>query len=76
MAAADFWNNRERAQEVVVQLKGLKALIKPLEEAVKLADDLAALVEMADEDDDLAAEVPAAIERLEKLLDDLESSPC
>ncbi len=72
MGAADFWNNRERAQEVVAELKSLKALTKPLEEAVTLGDDLAALVEMAVEDDDLAAEVPAATLRLEKILDQLD----
>ena len=72
MAGADFWNNRERAQEVVAELKALKAITKPLEEVVKLGDDLAALVEMAVEDEDLAAEVPAAAERLEKLLDEAE----
>ena len=72
MGAADFWNNRERAQEFVAELKGLKALIRPLDEAVKLADDLAAMIEMADEDEGLAAEVPGAAERLEAILDDLE----
>ncbi len=72
MAAEGFWNNRERAQELVVELKGLKAVIRPLEETVKLADDLAALVEMAAEDQDLAAEVPPATERLEKTLDELD----
>ncbi len=72
MAGADFWNNRERAQEVVAELKSLKAITRPLEEVVKLGDDLAALVEMAVEDEDLAAEVPAAAERLEKLLDEAE----
>ncbi len=53
MAAPDFWNNQEKAREVVAELKGLKAVLKPLEEAIKAADDLAALVEMAQEDDEL-----------------------
>ncbi len=72
MGEPDFWNSRERAQEVVVELKGLRALTKPLEEVVKLASDLPALIEMAAEDEDLAAEVPAATQRLEKMLDALE----
>ena len=37
MAAPDFWNNQERAREVVAELKGLKAVLKPLEEVVKAA---------------------------------------
>ena len=59
-------------QESVVELKGLKALIRPLDEAIKLADDLAVAIEMADEDESLAGKVPAATERLEAILDDLE----
>jgi peptide chain release factor 2 len=72
MGQGDFWNNREKAQEVVLRLKGLKAVMKPLEEAVKAGGDLEAMVEMAQEDDSMAAEVPAELDRLEKMLDDLE----
>jgi peptide chain release factor 2 len=73
MAAPDFWNNQEKAQAVVAELKAVKALVKPLDEAVQLAGDLHALVEMAQEDDELAAEVPEHVERLEQLLEDLET---
>jgi peptide chain release factor 2 len=73
MAAADFWNNQEKAREIVAALKGLKAVLRPLVEAVKAADDLAALVEMAQEDEDLAAEVPGDLQRVEPLLDALET---
>lgn len=73
MAAPDFWGNQERAREVVGQLKSVKAVLKPLEEVLKAADNLATLVEMAQEDDDLAAEVPAELDRLEALLDDMET---
>jgi peptide chain release factor 2 len=48
------------------------AVTKPLEEALKAAADLAALIEMAEEDEGLAAEVPAELERQERLLDELE----
>ena len=33
MAAPDFWDNQERAQAVVAELKGIRAILKPLEEA-------------------------------------------
>jgi len=72
MAQPDFWSRPEAAQETIARLKGVNALLKPLEELVKAGDDLATMVEMADEDDSFAAEVPREIERLEKLLDDLE----
>ena len=73
MGRDGFWNNREKAQEVVGRLKGLTSIVKPLEDAVRAMDDLAAMIEMAEEDEGLAAEVPGEIERLEKVLDDLET---
>jgi peptide chain release factor 2 len=72
MGQADFWSRREEAQEVVGRLKGLKAIVKPIDEGLRAAADLAALVEMAAEDEGLAGEVPAELERFEKMLDDLE----
>ena len=73
MGQGDFWNYREKAQEVVGRLKGLKSIVKPLEDAIRAMDDLAAMIEMAEEDEGMAAEVPGEIERLEKALDDLET---
>jgi peptide chain release factor 2 len=73
MAAADFWNNQEKAKEVVAELKGLRAVLKPMEEAVRAGEDLAALVEMAQEDEGLAAEVPAELDRLGQIVADLET---
>lgn len=73
MAAADFWNNQEKARETVAELKALKAVLRPLDDVAKKGADLAALVEMAEEDEDLAAEVPGELERLEQTLDALET---
>lgn len=72
MSAPDFWGNQEKAQEVVAELKGLKAVLKPLEELARGADDLGAMIEMADEDESFAAEVPPQVAALEKTLGDLE----
>jgi peptide chain release factor 2 len=72
MAAADFWSNQEKAQEVVGRLKSLKSLLKPLAQLIRAADDLATMIEMAEEDESFGAEVPGELERLEVLLDDLE----
>jgi peptide chain release factor 2 len=73
MAAPDFWNNQEKAREVVGELKGLKAVLKPLDEAIAAADDLATLVEMAQEDDELATEVPGELASLEQRVEVLET---
>lgn len=73
MGAPDFWGNQERAREVVAELKSVKAILKPLEEVVRAGDNLAALVEMAQEDEDLAKEVPVELERLQQSLDVMET---
>ena len=59
MAAPGFWNDQQRAQQLVGQLKSLKAILKPLDEAAVACDDLLAMIEMAEEDEGFAAEVPA-----------------
>jgi peptide chain release factor 2 len=72
MASPNFWGNQEKAREVVGQLKGLKAILKPLEEGIKASEDLDALVEMAQEDPVLESEVPGELQRVEKIVADLE----
>jgi peptide chain release factor 2 len=57
----------------VAQLKTLKAVLKPAEELFKAADDLSALMEMAGEDEGLAAEVPGELKRVESALETLET---
>jgi peptide chain release factor 2 len=71
MSGRDFWSNPEAARPIVAELKSLKAILKPLDEAAKGSEDLAAMMEMAEEDASFAAEVPGEIERLERLLEEL-----
>jgi len=73
MARPDFWNRPEQAQAVVSELKGLKTVLKPMEALARQAEDLQALLEMAQEDAELAAEVPPTLEHLEAQLKDLET---
>jgi peptide chain release factor 2 len=72
MAAADFWNNQERAQAAVAQLKALKALTRPLEETLRTTNDLPGMLELAEGDEAFAGEIRGEIERLEQALDELE----
>lgn len=72
MAAAGFWDNQEKAQETVVQLKSLKAIVGPMSDMISAGDDLFALIEMADEDDAVESEVRGEVTQLEKTLDQLE----
>jgi peptide chain release factor 2 len=72
MAEPEFWNNQEKAQATIAELKALGAILKPLDEAIAAADDLGALVEMAREENSLEGEVAAEVERIEKLVTQLE----
>ncbi len=72
MGAADFWNFPERAQAVVGELKGLNSVIKPLEEVLRSDEELAALVEMAAEDESFVAELQGVLQNAEGRVDELE----
>lgn len=68
MGQADFWNNADKAQQIIQQLKPLNALLKPYEELAAAAEDLRALAELAAEDASLDDELARELNRLEKQL--------
>ncbi len=72
MAAPDFWGNQERAQQTVAQLKSLRTVVSPLKGALDAAADLDGLLEMADEDESLLAEVTDELTRLEAEVEKME----
>lgn len=72
MAAAGFWNNQESAQETVSELKSLKAIAGPLTDLIAASNDLSALLEMAEEEPEIEAEVASELSALEGSLEDLE----
>ena len=47
MSAAGFWDNQERAQQVVAELKAVKGIVKPLEESETASGDLMTMLELA-----------------------------
>jgi len=74
MAQPDFWGNQETAQQVVVQLKSLKAIVSPITALSKRLEDLEALYDLAVEADseetaaeaaDEAAGIAEELERVE-----------
>jgi len=72
MSTAGFWDNQEVAQGVVSRLSALKAIIEPVEEVSREAQDLAELFEMAVESapDELAQlenDLASLVERCEKI---------
>ena len=72
MAAPGFWDNQEKAQKTIGQLKSLNSVVTPHEQAHSSAEDLTALIEMAEGDDSLEAEVRQEVERLERAVEQLE----
>ena len=72
MATTGFWDNQEKAQEIVGQLKSVKAVVTPLEDLLRAGEDLAVMLEMAEEDASITAEVVDEISRLEGVAAELE----
>jgi len=72
MAQPGFWDNQEKAQETVAELKSLTAILKPMTELAGASDDVQVMLEMGDEDAEMAAELPKELDRLESRLEELE----
>ena len=72
MAQPGFWNDQDRAQEMVDELKATKGLLKPFDEALTACDDMDALMEMAEEDESCFDDAAAEIQRMEKWMGELE----
>jgi peptide chain release factor 2 len=72
MAAPNFWDHQETAQETVGRLKSVKAIVGPMSELIAAGEDLEALVEMAAEDDSIENEVRQEVEALEHRLEQME----
>ena len=72
MAEPGFWDNQEKAQATIAELKSLGSILKPLEEAIAGAADLQTLMEMATEDESMVGELTDEIARLEKRIGELE----
>jgi len=56
-AAPDFWNDQNRAQDVFRRTRHLKNNIKLVEGLEAMAADAGALVELAEEGEDVAADL-------------------
>jgi peptide chain release factor 2 len=74
MAQPGFWDDPDSAQKVVAQLKALKAVVDPVTDAVARAEDLQALLDLAEEEQDEStlAEVDTEAAGLERQVDRLE----
>src|SRR5438128_10121592 len=72
MGQPAFWDNPDKAQQTIQQLKPLNAILKPMEDMQTAIGDVEALAELAEEDESLAAELDTELHLLERKLDDFE----
>jgi len=73
MAATDFWNNQEKANQVIVEVKALNVVVGPYRRCQELMKDLAELAEIVENDDKKSlAEINDELAQLNKLVNDLE----
>jgi peptide chain release factor 2 len=70
MSAPDFWDNQERAQQQMAELRKLQAVVKPVQQLQQKIDDFQVLLEFAEEDNSpsLMEEILQARKELEELL--------
>jgi peptide chain release factor 2 len=72
MAAPGFWDNQEKAQQIIAQTKPLNSFLKPYKELAAAAEDLRVLCELCEEDDSLEGELEPTLATLERQIDDFE----
>jgi peptide chain release factor 2 len=72
MGAPDFWDNPEKAQSVIAQLKPINGLLKPYEDLEAAAGDIHALTELGEEDASLEPELDRELSTFEKRLSEFE----
>src|SRR6266851_3493683 len=72
MGGPSFWDNQEKAQQIIAQLKPLSGLINPFDALVASAEDLNALCQLCAEDDSLEGELQKELYTIEKKLDDFD----
>jgi peptide chain release factor 2 len=72
MGQPEFWENPEKAQQTIQQLKVLNGVLKPMEDMQVAVGDVQALAELAEEDAALDVELAGELGGLERKLDDFE----
>ncbi len=72
MAREGFWDNQEKAQAVVAELKSLRATVVPLQEAFSSGEEIEVLLEFLEQGEGNADDIEAAIDDLQRKVEDLE----
>lgn len=73
MAEPNFWQNNQKANQIISRLKRLKSTVEPFQNSLKEYQDLEELITILDDSDkDAVAEVEKDLSKLAKGVDELE----
>src|SRR5713101_2358283 len=72
MGQPNFWDNPEKAQQTITQLKPINGVLKPFEDMTAEAGNVQTLLELAEEDAELEAELERELSPFEKKLGEFE----
>ena len=72
MSEPNFWDNADRRNKVIAQLKPLNALLKPYQDLSTAVDDAQAMAELCAEDDSLEPELERDLGKIAHQLDGFE----
>lgn len=72
IAAPDFWNDTEHAQQVSKQASDLRDVIGRYNDALALLDEVQAASELAEADPDFAGEVEEGLSKIEAMVNEFE----
>ena len=72
MAAPDFWDDKESAQDTVAKLSACRNIVEPFAKLENAVADIDSMVELAGEDPDFLAEAEKDLSGAEKSMDSLE----
>lgn len=74
MASDGFWDNQEKAQGLMNEMRTINSALKPINELVKGADDFGVLLEFAEEDpsEENVQELVSAMKSLQAQFDEVE----
>ncbi len=74
MSAGDFWDDQEKAQAVIADLKIAKAVTEPIDKVVEIVEEIDTLAELGEEmgAEEVEVDLIAAVSKLQKQVDDLE----
>ena len=72
MAAPDFWNNREKAEQLVTRLKQLKRTLDPYRKIKTDIDSLKALIVLSEEDESILADIVLELGNIDRNLAEFE----